>query len=197
MKQENCVIFERDNEDEPAVIISFGDLCDLDNPKVQELLRSIDVSTSLLGELLKMEFDPSKVNTFSIPNEKGIIKEDIEQQIVDTSLGKVEISDCKLYKTAVEGRNDLGLHLKNQSIRGFEAILALSGQATLAFPEKVEPIGGLYFGSGRKEVVMTPGTLAIVPAPTASGWTSISGESFEFRYISLPPWSPDFFRPIQ
>ena len=192
------VIFERTNPREPAVVVRPWELEDLKHPKVIKMLEIAGISQDLFEELLSLEIDPKKIISFPLYNEDKQKKEDIVQQTVDTALGKIEVSDCKLYPPAVTGRNDLGQHLKNEPRRGFEAIMTLSGKATLTFPDKVEPIGGLYFGSEkRKSVEMTPGTLAIIPAPTASGWTDITGDVFEFRYISLPPWKPDYVRPVQ
>jgi hypothetical protein len=194
MSVENPIIYERKSSEEPALVIQLEDPHDLSHPKIQEMLEKLGITKRLFGQLLRRELEPISTAKFSLPPE-GPTVEDIDQHIVDTPLGLVEVSDCKLYPPAAPSRDNTGLHLKISNKGGFEVIYALKGQAILTFPQIVEPIGGVYVASEKKNnVILTPGTLAIIPAPTANGWSAV-GEGFEFRYICLPPWQESFVRP--
>jgi len=194
MNIESEIIYERENPKEPALVVRLKDLHDLKHPKIKKMVEGLGLSIELFGQLLRRELKPVTSASFSLP-EDGPKKEDIDLHLVDTPLGKIEVSDCKLYLPAVTGRDDTGLHLKVGEKGGFEVIYALRGRATLTFPETVKPVAsGLYVASKkRRDVELTPGTLAIIPAPTANGWSAV-GKGFEFRYICLPPWNADFVK---
>lgn len=191
---EFSIIYERKSSKEPALVIQLKDVYNLKHPKIRKMVEGLGMSIELFGQLLRRELKPVTTAKFLLP-ETGPTKEEIDQHIVDTLLGKVEVSDCKLYPPAVTGKDDTGLHLKVGEKRGFEVIYALKGRATLTFPEAVKPVtSGLYVASKKRmDVELTPGTLAIIPAPTANGWSAV-GEGFEFRYICLPPWNVDFVK---
>lgn len=192
---EFSIIYERESSEEPALVVQLKDLHDLEHPKIRKMVEGLGMSIELFGQLLRRELEPITTAEFPLFTEDGRKKEDIDQHIVNIPLGKIEVSDCKLYPPAVTGRDDTGLHLKVGEKGGFEVIYALKGRATLVFPERAEPAApGLYVASEkRKEIEMVPGTLAIIPAPTANGWFEV-GKGFEFRYISLPPWSETFVK---
>jgi len=193
MSVEAPVAYERESSKEPALVVQLENPNDLSHPKIQEMLHSLGMPTELFGQLLRRELEPISTAKFSLPPE-GPTMEDLDQHIVNTPLGLVEVSDCKLYPPAAPSRDNTGLHLKVGK-GGFEVIYVLKGEAALTFPQTVNPVGGVYFASEeRKNVVLTPGTLAIIPAPTANGWFEV-GEGFEFRYICLPPWHESFVRP--
>jgi len=194
MSVESQIVYERKSSKEPALVVRLKDLHDLDHPKIQKMVEGLGMSIELFGQLLRRELEPVTTASFSLP-EDGPKKEDIDLHIVETLLGRIEVSDCKLYPAVVTGRDDTGLHLKVGEKGGFEVIYALKGRAILTFPETVKPVAsGLYVASRkRSDVELTPGTLAIIPAPTANGWSAV-GEGFKFRYICLPPWNADFVK---
>ncbi len=195
MSVEAPVVYERKSSEEPALVIQLENLFDLEHPKLQQMIQGLGMTTELFGQLLRRELKPISTAKFSLPGDGRPTIEDIIQHIVNTPLGKVEVSDCRLYPPAAPSRDNTGLHLKVGK-GGFEIIYALKGEATLTFPQTVEPVGGVFYVASeeRKNVVLTPGTLAIIPAPTANGWFKV-GEGFEFRYFCLPPWHKSFVRP--
>lgn len=187
------ILFEREHPVEPALAIQLGNLQeDLNNPAITRILEYMNVPPEAFAALLRRDFDRTKEpNRFSVPRPTGEKIEDVEQYIVDTQLGAVEVSDCKFYQDAVMQANEMAFHLRG----GFEIFYAIAGRATLSIPDAVEPIAPSAYMVSRKrtDIAMQPGTLAIVPAPTANGWSAI-GEGFELRYICLPPWNPQFVR---
>lgn len=176
------VVFERKNPSEPALVIQVGCPPRVDNPKIRKILKPLGITGRQLKQLLTMEISGPK-------KEIKARGEKIEDAIVHTFesfLGDIEVSDCHLYKEVVTGENDTSFHWK-----GFEIIYGKYGSATLSFPE-VTPIFPEIYGASaeRSEFEIRFGTLAIIPAPTANGWSKVSPQ-FGFRYVCLPPWSSD------
>jgi len=193
------VVYERTNESDSALVVKVADIEKLDDPKIQAMVEKSGLTLELLKKLLTL--DPSIMvegPSLESPifNSRGDKIEDAVTWLANTPIGKVEVADCKLYKAVVTGRDDQSLHLKVAKMGGFEVIYALEGEATLDFPESVEPVSGSYIASKEKiQVKMEPGTMAIIPAPTANAWSMV-GEGFKFRYICQPAWSSSFVKPV-
>ncbi len=198
MKSEASVVFEKEEVNECALVIQLEDLNRLDHPKIKEIIESSGLSVREFGRLLRLEFEPLIGPTrHEVPNSKGEKIEDVVKSIAGTSVGEIEVSDVRLYPSVVAGRDDMSLHLKVGENKGFEVIYALKGEAHLAFPKIVEPVAPeIYTASKEREhIKLIPGTLAIIPAPTANGWSMV-GENFSFRYICQPIYSSDFVRKV-
>lgn len=196
MKSEVPIVFERDEVNEPALVIEIGDLNNLNHPKIRNMVEPFGLSVDEFGRLLRLEFEPLIGPTeFSVRNSNGEKIENGVKRIAGSSVGEIEVSDITLYPSVVTGKNDMSLHFKLGEKKGFEAIYALEGEAELAFPKTVEPVAvGVYIASKEREFVkLTPGTLAIIPAPTANGWSMV-GENFRFLYICQPRWNPTFVK---
>ncbi|MBF8250336.1 MAG: hypothetical protein HW400_937 [Candidatus Levybacteria bacterium] len=190
---EDELVFEKKEQGEPALVIKLKDKKDLSDPRITNILMDVGISIETFTQLLNMPVKGTSKETF---NSRGVKIEDVVQEIINTPMGKAEIADVMLYKNAVAGQDDMALHLKVGQTKGFEAIYVEEGEALLGFPKTVDPVApGVYAASKqRDEILLTPGTLAIIPAPTANGWSK-TGEGFKFRYICQPPWNSTFVKP--
>lgn len=190
---EDGLIFERQEQGEPALVIKLKDRGNLNDPRIVNILKDIGMPIETFTDLLNMPIEGASKEIF---NGRGVKIEDVVQKIVDTPTGKTEVDEVLLYKNVVAGQDDMALHLKVGRTKGFEAIYVEKGEAILGFPKAVNPVApGVYAASKqRDEIVLTPGTLAIIPAPTANGWSK-AGEGFRFRYICQPPWNSTFVKP--
>lgn len=192
--------FERQIPNETALVVDIGlleNLDKLDFPKVKLIIESLGLDPETFLKLLKLDFVPTEDPVkFLADNDNGQKIEDLEFRVADSPLGPIEVCDVLLHKEVVAGRDDTGLHLKVGKLGGFEAIYVLEGKATLAFLENVSPVAiGVYGASKeRQQIELKPGMLAIIPAPTANGWSFV-GEGFKFRYICQPPRHEDFVAP--
>ncbi len=190
MSIESAVRFERDVEGEEALVLRDG-LDNLNNPKLVALLEKLDnFPVELLERLLKLDFTPTVGPEEKELVENGVKIEDILSRKVKTPVfGEIEVSDIDRYPVPREA--GLGFHLKQKDFRGFEIIYVLDGEATISIPEVEQVALGVYKRSGEMtDVLLRRGDLAVLPAPVANDWTRI-GKNFRFRYIGLPPWSPE------
>lgn len=198
MSTESPILFERENSNEPTLVTRIEDWNRLDDPKIARILETVVLSIEEFDNLLKLKFDPiEEPKEFAVFNSIGLKIEDVVSSITEVSTGKAEVADIHLYPEVVSGKDDTSLHLKAEGSRGFEAIYVFSGNATLTFPARADPIGeGVYVASKeRYNIELAPGALAIIPAPTANGWISV-GENFRFRYICQPPWNRNLVVPV-
>lgn len=162
------------------------------------MLREVGLSVEELNKLLNLEFEQSsEPEVKEIFNNEGKKIEDIVERRIATKGGEAQVLDVRLYESVVRGKDDMSLHLKTGEKRGFEVILVLEGEATLDFPDAVEPMGtGLYVASrGRTSVNLRLGMLAIIPAPVANAWSKV-GDNFRFRYICQHPWTREIVKSV-
>lgn len=188
---ESDIIFERTVLNEEAIVIRDG-LNNLSHPKLVELLTKVNFPPELFSKLITLQHEWTKgpVQEEYPPN--GIKTEDILFREANTSNGPIEVSDVCLYKTAVPATGpDISFHLKQPNVRGFEAILVLNGEATLFFPDSVEPVtlGAQMRSDTGQAIRLHPGDLVFIPASAPNGWSDV-GDGFQFRYIGQPPWHP-------
>lgn len=194
---ENEIIFERQNKEEPSLVVEAPDLEKISHPKITEILKKIGLTPDQLREYLSLDIKAQpNFSNHPVYNDDGKKIEDIDQVIVNTPSGPLDILDVVLHPEVLSAAGDTVIHLKKGQNGGFEIIYAKKGVATLSFTDEVVPAGNLYAGSKDKtDIELKPGTLAIIPAPTANSWTSV-GEGFSFRYICQPPWNKDFVAPV-
>lgn len=190
----------------PAGVFHVGNLPKADLPKLEtelpflgKLLDKIGLTSKQLTKLLSLEFEQLvPPRQFSVYNSKGEKTEEVLQRQILTTTGFAEVSDVEIFPPAVDNSETLSLHLRTgrSKRRGFEVIYILRGEAELAFPEKVTPVGEVY---GYEEsmydsVSLFKGNLIIVPAPTANGWVWVN--NLKFRYICQPPWNSRIVQPV-
>lgn len=194
MPENSEVAFERTVAGEEAIVLSKG-LENLDNPKFLDLLRKTGVPPTLFGKLIHGQCDWLKPPTDQEFFSNGKKLEDIKLGIASTELGPIEVSEVTFHPEAVKP-DDIALHLKQPTHRGFEAILVLEGKASLYLPDSTNPVGtGIYVRSKNgTNVDLNEGDLTFIPAPTANGWLKAT-EGFRFRYVCLPPWHSNFVVP--
>lgn len=183
--QHKYILLERKNPAEPALVIHAATLDQLHSPELSMMVWRLGIPRDWFEKLLRKEFDkPKKPRSFTISTDTREEIEKIDQYIAKTPLGDVEVSDCNLYPPATRFKGSF-------HSEGFEIIYALEGEATLFFQNSTDP--ALV---DKDQVKMHAGDLAIIPSPTASGWSFV-GEGFKFRYISSPPWRPDLVLSVQ
>ena len=195
MVETGVIKFERRVKGEEALVLQDG-LDNLNDRRLLALLTETDNFPPILfAQLLTLDFTPTKGPWNERYPETGEKVEDLEIRMLETpNFGEIEVSEVILYPSAVptDEQPDLGFHLKQKDVRGFEAILVLEGCATMSFPDAVVPVSpGVYARSmNRTDVLLETGDLVLAPAPVANGWTHV-GDIFRFRYVGLPPWSSD------
>lgn len=200
MLKESEILYERKDSKEPALVVHLGeDLSGLDILRAKQFIERTGLNPSAFKELLTLNFEPIEEFKEEITGPSGEKIEDVVFRLAQTEIGPVEVSDVDLYPAVIppSGRPDISLHLKSGPKGGFEGIYVLDGEAVLTFPNKVEPVAsGIYTatpeGTG---VVLKKDDLAIIPAPTANGWSEVD-KGFRFRYICHPRWSSRFVKRV-
>lgn len=183
--QSRSILLERKDPTEPALVMHFSSLDQWHSQELSTMVWRLGIPRGWLEKLLQKDFDkPKKPRSFTITTDTGEKIEEISQYIAKTPLGDVEVSDCNLYPPATRFKGSF-------HSEGFEIIYALEGEATLFFQNSTDAAS-----ASKDQVKMHVGDLAIIPSPTASGWSFV-GEGFKFRYISSPPWRPDLVRSVQ
>lgn len=195
MSKESKILFEREENQDRAIMVQLGeDLSGLAIPKVRKYIERTGLNPSTFKRLLNLEFKPIEELREEIFNTSGQKIEDVHFRLADTEIGHVEVSDVNLYPSVIppSGNADISLHLKSGLNGGFEAIYVLEGEALLSFPNKVEPAAPSVYVATREgtSVILKKGDLAIIPAPTANGWSEVD-EGFRYRYICQPRWSSE------
>ncbi len=200
MSAESVLVYERKVPGEKALVYHIDRGYDPEvTVKLRQMLGYMNLSSHqylmLLHQVFLARGTYQGPNNFSLSSDvkPEQTKEDLIQYLVQTPLGKVEVSDCTLHPAVVADnpQNDTGFHLRG----GFEIFFGLENSATLSFPRIVEAVSsGVYAASvDRDNVTIEPGVVALIPGPTASHWTKLE-DGFRFRYICLPPWSTENVR---
>jgi hypothetical protein len=193
MSVEVPALLERRSLENRVLVLNIGDLSHLDQPRVREFVAMTGLSFEEFVRLLTLDFEPIYGPTSPAPfvHDGTQIEDDVVFRRAESSVGTVEVAEITWLPAAAAERDSAGLHLKIGEHGGFEIIYIFEGSATLSFPARVEPAGMVYAARGpRTDIELTAGTLAIIPAPTANGWTHISpAPKARGRYLCNPPWS--------
>lgn len=168
------------------------------SPDFLRVLENIGLTPDEFNDLIHPDLPPlDGPETVPVYDGRGVQIEDMVNHIIQTKPGPAEVAHIRLFPAVVADKDNMSLHLQVGAPGGFEILQAVNGTATLTVPKEVPALAPGVYGASRDrvEIILEPGMIAIVPSPTANGWTKVE-PGFEFKYACSPPWDDNFVRPV-
>lgn len=163
---------------------------EITDPKLQETLEEIGLSSDELRKVVNGEFEDTRDPIDEELTLNGIT-EKAHLRFAQIGDKLIEIAYCSRDEDSKEPPSEFDFQLRQKG-SAYKILVGLKGEGVLNFP-KVEPAGlsqiHMYVPTDKGEdVPFKKGTVAIIQAPTAWSFQS-SKAGLEYLYISYPKYN--------